>query len=149
LSTIVSSEISVRTFDAQVRGPVFEEQARSWVQSFADEETLGGPPDHVGPSGVVVDGVEHQIDVAVASAEVPDAPPSERSVLAIGEAKSGEVVGQGHLRALERARAALGSRAARAKLVLFAPTFAGDLVELAGRRHDVELVDLERLYHGT
>jgi hypothetical protein len=51
--------------------------------------------------------------------------------------------------ALERARAALGSRAARAKLLLFAPTFAGDLVKLAERRHDVDLVDLERLYHGT
>jgi AAA+ ATPase superfamily predicted ATPase len=139
----------VRSFDAQVRGPVFEEQARSWVERYADEETIGGLPDHVGPSIVVVDGVEHQIDVTVASSERPDLSPSARPVIALGEAKAGEAVGVPHLLALERARAAVGSRAAHAKLLLFATRFARDLVELAGRRHDVELVDLERLYHGS
>lgn len=139
----------VRSFDSQVRGPVFEEQARSWVRRYADEPTIGGSPDHVGPSSVVVEGVDRQIDVAVASSEQPDAAPSERIVTAVGEAKAGETIGMSHLRALERARAVLGPRAAQAKLLLFAVRFGDDLRSLASRRGDVELVDLDRLYHGT
>src|SRR5690606_13688935 len=54
-------------FDSRVRGPVFEEQARTWVRRFADPETLGGEPDHVGPSSAVIDGTEYQMDVIVAA----------------------------------------------------------------------------------
>lgn len=136
------------TFSSLVRGPVFEEQARLWVRRHADMSTIGGPPDLVGPSAVVVDGRERQLDVVVASAGPADAPPSERRVLAIGEAKAGETVGTGRLTELEHARAALGPRAAGAKLLLFAPAFTTQMSAVAARRHDVELVDLDRLYHG-
>ena len=134
-------------FDSQVRGPVFEEQARTWVRRYAEEPTLGGPADHVGPSTAVIDGTERQLDVVVAGAGRADAPPSERTVLAMGEAKAGETVGTGRLTELEQARAALGVRAAGAKLLLFAPRFTPELVRLAGRRAEVELVDLDRLHH--
>ncbi|QSB13523.1 ATP-binding protein [Natronosporangium hydrolyticum] len=134
-------------FGSRVRGPVFEEQARSWVRRYADPAVLGGFADHVGPSTAVVDGVERQLDVVVA-ADGAGALPSERSVLALGEAKAGETVGTGRLTELERARAALGGRAAHARLLLFAPAFTDELRAAAGRRADVELVDLARLYQG-
>jgi uncharacterized protein len=137
------------SFDSRVRGPVFEEQARTWVRRFADPATIGGPSDQVGPSLVLIGGKEHQLDVVVASADPVDSSPSERSVLAIGEAKAGETVGTGRLTELERARASLGPRAAQAKLLLFAPAFTPELAALADRRTDIELVDLDRLYHGT
>lgn len=136
------------TFDSQVRGPVFEEQARAWVRRHAAASTLGGEADHVGPSTVLVDGKERQLDIVVA-AEDPNTAPAERTVLAIGEAKAGETVGPDRLRTLERARAALGTRAAHARLLLFAPAFTPALSAEAARRSDVELVDLERLYHGS
>lgn len=136
-----------RTFDARVRGPVFEEQARGWVRRHASPATLGGAPDHVGPSTVTIDGTERELDVVVA-ADSEGAPPGERTVLAMGEAKAGEEVGVDRLRILEAARAALGTRAARARLLLFAPAFTRDLTAEAARRPDVELVDLERMYRG-
>jgi len=135
----------VDTFGARVRGPVFEEMARDWVRRFADEATLGGTPHHVGPSGAAVDGVDVELDVVVAGGgDVP----IERDVLAIGEAKAGESVGGRHLARLERVRAALGARAARARLLLFGSAFTNALREDARRREDVELVDLKRLYGG-
>jgi AAA+ ATPase superfamily predicted ATPase len=138
----------VSTFDSQVRGPVFEEQARVWVRRFADPETLGGFPDHVGPSTAIVDGTECQLDVLVA-ADSEGADPAARTVHAIGEAKAGETVGPGQLRRLEKARASLGVRAAHAKLLLFAPAFSPELVTASHARPDVELIDLDRLYEGA
>lgn len=136
------------TFDSRVRGPVFEEQARVWVRRFADPATLGGSPDHVGPSSAMVDGKECQLDVLVATG-AEGAGPSERDVHALGEAKAGEIVGVGHLRRLEKARASLGTRAEHAKLLLFAPAFHADLTRAAHARGDLELIDLDRLYEGV
>lgn len=136
-------------FDARVRGPVFEEQARAWVRQFAATATIGGEPNYVGPSVVTIDGTEYQLDVVVA-ADRSDEPgePSDRVVLAMGEAKSGYTIDEGHLRHLERARSALGSNAASARLLLFAPSFTPELERSAAARSDVELIGLERLYQG-
>ena len=136
------------TYDSLVRGPVFEEQARSWVRRHADPSTLGGDPDHVGPARVVVEGIERQLDVVVAASDPGVTAPSERRVLAMGEAKAGETMGTGRLRALEQVRGALGVRASAAKLLLFAPAFTSSLLTEASARPDVELVDLDRLYQG-
>ena len=136
------------TFDSRVRGPVFEEQARAWVRRYADPATLGGDPAFVGPSSVTIDGTEYQLDVVVA-AGTGGVAPAEREVLAIGEAKAGETVGSARLHHLEQARAALGARAARARLLLFAPAFTHELQRLVSYRDEVELVDLERLYRGA
>ena len=136
----------VDTFGAHVRGPVFEEMTRTWVQRFADLATLGGAPHHIGPSGVVIDGVDAELDVVVTGGgDVP----GERTVLAIGEAKAGESIGGRHLARLERVRAALGARATGARLLLFGSSFAAELAADADRRDDVELVGLERLYRGV
>lgn len=137
------------TFDSRVRGPVFEEQARTWVRRFAAPQTLGGEAVHVGPSQVTIEKKEYQLDVVVAGAAHGDDAPADRPVLAIGEARAGETVGMSHLRHLMRARAALGPNAAGARLLLFAPAFAGDLRRAATEQGDTELVDLERLYRGS
>lgn len=145
----VWSQGLAHVFDARVRGPVFEEQTRQRVRRHADEATIGGPPDHVGPSLITVDGKERQLDVIVAIADDDRTPAIERQITAIGEAKVGEIVDVRHLHALERARFALGQRAMRAKLPVFAPGFTKALTVEADHRDDVELVDLDRLYHGA
>ncbi len=135
-------------FDSRVRGPVFEELARTWIRRHAAPATVGGSADHVGPSIVTIEGSEHELDLVVASADEPSAPPAERAILALGEAKAGETAGSTHLRHLEKARAALGTRAAHARLLLFAPAFTEELRATVARRADTDLVDLDRLYHG-
>ncbi len=132
-------------FDSRVRGPVFEEQARTWVRRFADSSTLS-VRDHVGPSSVNVDSTVRQVDVVVAAAGDE---PSDRTIVAIGEAKSGEALTTAHLHRLERIRAALGERATGSKLLLFGPSIDSPLRAAAESRADVELIDLERLYFGT
>ena len=112
-------------FDSQVRGPVFEGQARTWVRRFCSDRTLPAGA-HVGPSSVSVEGTEHELDVVVAGdGDVP----SQRPVLGIGEAKAGESLGLQHLSHLERVRAAFGSRAVGAKLLLFGSTVDDRLTE--------------------
>jgi len=137
-----------QTFNSIVRGPVFEEQVRTWIRRHADPATIGGSPDHVGPTTVVSKGIERQLDVVVATSGDLTTLPSERGILALGEAKAGERQGRDHLRRLEEVRGTLGARASHAKLLLFGPAFTEGLMKLGEERSDVELVDLERLYHG-
>ncbi len=132
-------------FDSQVRGPVFEEQARTWVRRFASDVTLP-VLDHVGPSAVTIDQKVYQVDVVVAREGTE---PSERPIVAIGEAKSGQTLDVTHLRRLERTRASLGSRATRAKLLLFGPSVHETLRQEAQKRDDIELIDIDRLYQGS
>lgn len=136
------------TFDSQVVGPSFEATARFWTRHFANPETLGGSPDHVGPSTVILsDGQEREVDVVVAAGDSDV--PSNRTILAIGEAKAGEILLDGHLRKLEAVRTALGARAAGAKLLLFGPGVSKDLRGRIDGRGDVEFIDWERLYTGS
>jgi uncharacterized protein len=137
----------LHTFDSRVRGPVFEEQARSWVRRYAGRETLGDSPDFVGPSSASHEGRAYELDLLVA-ADDGAADPSQRRVIAIGEAKAGETIAARHLRRLERARSGLGPRAVKAKLLLFGTEFDAEVQALAGSRRDVELVDLDRMYRG-
>lgn len=133
-------------FTSQVVGPCFEAVTRSWVRHYASPETVGGYPVNVGPT--VVDGPDGnlELDVVVAA---DDGEPSQRTVTALGEAKSGEQLTPRHLRRLEECRAALGRRASDAKLLVVGIDFSKDLLVKAAQRPDVELVDLDRLYHGS
>lgn len=132
------------SFDSQVRGPVFEAQARTWARRFAASSTID-PASRIGPSSVSIDGVEHELDM-VAAADGPT--PARRAITAIGEAKAGETLSLRHLDRLERARTALGRRAVDARLFLFGTAIDPALVTAASKRADVEIVDLHRLYHG-
>lgn len=135
-------------FDSQVRGPCFEDAARYWVRHFAHAETLGGRPDHVGPTTLTLpDGQERQVDLVVAADDA--LVPNERTICAVGEAKAGERITAPHVTRLEEIRTALGPRATAAKILLFGVEFAPDVSALAARRNDLELIDLVRLYEGA
>jgi uncharacterized protein len=137
----------VPTFTSQLLGPCFEAAARYWTTHLAEPETLGGQPDHVGPTTLVLaDGTERQLDVVVAADDA--GPASERTILAIGEAKAGERITLQHLNRLEQARSALGDRALDARLLLFGARHAPEALAAAAERSDVEAIDLERLYRG-
>ena len=133
------------TFNAKVRGPVFEEMARTWVARFASHATLP-VRDFLGPSTVVVGGIERQVDVLVAG---PGAVPNERTITALGEAKAGDLLTTRHLDDLVMFRGALGEDATDATLFLFGERFHQELVTAAAGRPDVQLVGLERLYFGS
>lgn len=133
-------------FSSQVVGPCFESMARTWAQHHAAPETVGGDAANVGTTTVDVHGVTHEVDLTVAAADSDV--PNLRTVTALGEAKAGERITSRHLRRLEECRAALGPRAAGAKLLLVGSEFSPNVTKMAGRS-DVELVDLDRLYQGS
>ncbi len=136
-------------FLGSVIGPHFEALCRDWVQFYADPDTFGGPVSRVG-RGVVNDAARkrsYEVDVvAIGSAEHARHP-----LLAIGEAKWGEVLSIRHLDRLDRIREVLRGRsdvdASTTRLVLFgAAGAADDLRAAATARPDVLLVDLPRIY---
>ncbi len=136
------------TLRAQIFGPAFEELARTWAERFASPATLGGDLERVGQTVVSdpVGRVSHEVDVLV----VGTAPDGAHGVLAVGEAKAGEVMTRRQVERLRRVRELLGSRAVPGcRLLCFGATgFAPEL--LAGQLSpDVELVDLDRLYRGS
>ncbi len=132
------------TLRAQVIGPAFEEVCRSWAERFAAPETVGGEVEAVGAT-VVADRAgraAHEVDVVV----IGTAPDGTRGVLAIGEAKSGEVLAPGHVDRLRRVRALLGDRAVPGcRLLCFG---GGEFAPALRGAADVVLVDVARLYRG-
>jgi uncharacterized protein len=138
----------VPTFRSLVLGPSFEAMAREWTMHMAAQTTLGGAPEHVGSSVIVSAGDPTlELDLVVAADDGGD-DAEGRTVLAIGEAKVIEQFTMQHVRRLEAARAKLGARAANAKLLLFGSEFEPSARRSAQQHSDVELVDLDRLYHG-
>jgi uncharacterized protein len=143
----------IPTFRSQVLGPCFEAMARLWTTHFASQDTLGGSPDHVGPTSLTVTNNEtgatepREIDVVVAADDAIE--PGGRTVYALGEAKVGVRLTMRHVRRLEDARIALGDRAQGAKLLLFGSGFDDAVHASAGTRADLEIVNLERLYEGS
>ncbi|WP_283136108.1 AAA family ATPase [Rhizohabitans arisaemae] len=139
-------------FRDHVLGPHFEHLARTWARWHAVPDTLGGRRTRVA-SGTLSDPANrttHELDVVVFGRD-GDGP--ER-ILAIGEAKSGDVLGRAHLERLERLRRLLAGRDGRAsgdvRLLLFSGTgFMPALTEEASRRDDLQLVDPARLYEGS
>jgi uncharacterized protein len=133
------------SFHSRVIGPSFEMIARYWTSHFAHSAELGGAAAHVGPTVLTLDdGSECELDVVVAADDADVA--SERTVAAIGEAKSAEPLSTRDLTRLERARTALGPRANAATLLLFGSSFSHALVDRARERDDVRLIGLDTLY---
>lgn len=140
---------SAQTIAEKIYGPHFEDLARAWCLQHAAEETLGGTPVSVLPTELPCREHHsgHQIDLVVAK----DAAPGHIS--AIGEAKATRTpVGVSELQRLEHLRGLLP--AARVgqlpKLLLFSLTgFTAGLAAEAAVRGDLELVDADRLYHGS
>jgi len=138
------------TVAGKIFGPHFEDLARKWCFLHASTKTLGGRASNVLPTqlGCPEHRRGHELDVVVTET-VSFA--GDR-IIALGEAKAtSDLVGTAQLDRLEHARALIpAARTGGApKLILFSRSgFSDDLARVAGRRDDVELVDLHRLYHG-
>jgi uncharacterized protein len=135
------------TFKAQILGPHFEGIARAYVRDH-DLEIFGEFADQVG-NAVVNDPLSRtqiEIDVAVTAAESAD----RKRVLALGEAKWGEIIGTDHLDRLSRARELLNERkfdTADVHLMLFsAAGFTEGVRSAAASNPRIHLVDMEQLY---
>ncbi len=143
------------TFRSQILGPHFEHLAREWTRRFADPATTGG---RVGEVGYTVlsdrsSRSKHEVDVVGLPAGARSGKKSS-PIRCIGEAKDSERPRTiGDLHRLERIRSLLvadGSDCADAHLLLFARSgFESPLEAVANDRSDVELVDIDRLYHGA
>ncbi|NUR26095.1 MAG: ATP-binding protein [Catenulispora sp.] len=143
---------SAATFRSKVLGPHFEQLARTWSRWNADMETLGGRRTHVMP-GTLTDPAArtgHDLDVVVFGR----GDDGRERILAIGEAKSGDVIGRAHVERLEKLRDLLVRRDDRAdhdtRLILFSGAgFMDSVRQDAAERPELQLVDLERLYQGS
>jgi hypothetical protein len=135
---------------SRIHGPHFEDLAREWCVSHAASPTLGGEPHQVLPAVLPcrVHRQGHELDVVV----IESSGNQRRRVVAVGEAKAtSDPVGQTQLRRLEHLRDLVPATLAPApaRLLLFSRSgFAPELRREAAARGDVELVDLDRLYHG-
>ncbi|MFE1883136.1 ATP-binding protein [Streptomyces diastatochromogenes] len=142
-------ESSQPRFLSAVVGPHFEQVCREWVAHFAAPETFGGMPIEV-TYGTVPDQGErtsYELDVVVRGAVGQDG----GVLLSLGEAKWDQVMGVGHLERLRRAATLLAGRGVDMSAVRLACySGAGFTEELraAGKRGEVVLVDLARLYSG-
>lgn len=138
------------TVVSKIYGPHFETLARNWTLAHASADTLGGQPTSVRPATIACrrHRTGHEIDVVANQAE----PFAGDRVLAVGEAKStAKPVGDGELGRLEHLRSTLPAdkNGGGARLLLFSCTgFTRELRATATSRSDVELIDLNRLYHG-
>ncbi len=140
-------------FAAGVVGPALEEIARTWTWMHASEATLGGRPTHVGSTVIADPAGRAQLELDVVALDRTAPVAGGPRVLLLGEAKAGTTApGVGDLRRLERARDLLRGRAdvADARLAIVGlGGFDRELRAEEKRRHDVVLVDLDRLYHGS
>jgi AAA+ ATPase superfamily predicted ATPase len=140
---------SQRRFTANVLGPHFEHLCRQWTRHYAPEDVLGDFPHRVG-SGTVNDPAartSHEIDVVAYGLDDDNRQP----LLAIGEAKWGDIMGLGHLDRLIRVRALLTAQnrhgAATARLLCYsAAGFTEELRVRAASDSSIVLVGAEDLY---
>jgi hypothetical protein len=139
-------------FRSLVLGPHFETMARDWARTYASAGTLGGRQRRVG--FVRVDskdeGKGYELDVVVEAAG--EKMGGRTRLIAIGEAKASDRSRTlDNLARLRRLRGELARRADvnGAKLLIFGRSgFDADLRAAAKADHEIELVDLERLYEG-
>lgn len=134
-------------FGSAVLGPHFEQLCRAWATAFAAPETFDGPVAAVGRA-VVNDPARRRtwdVDVAALAAD--------GTLLSIGEAKWGAVMGVEHLDRLRRVRDLLVAQdrpgAARARPACYSGAGFTDELRHAEEAGEVVLIDLARLYTGS
>jgi uncharacterized protein len=139
------------TVACKIYGPHLEDLAREWALAHAAEQTIGGRASWVRPAVLPCQAHRegHELDlVAVASM-----PYEADRVLAIGEVKAtARPVDLPAAERLEHLRALLPPDRVGTppKLLLVGRQgFTNRLIELAARRPDLELVDIQRLYQGS
>jgi uncharacterized protein len=138
------------TVASRIYGPHLEHLARRWCLVHAAPETLGGRAHRVAPATLACREHRqgHELDVVASSS-----PPYEAErVLAIGEVKAtSRQMGVAELARLDHLRSLLPADriGAPPRLLLFGRAgFTAELRAASAGRHDVELVELERLYRG-
>ncbi len=139
---------SRRRFVSNVLGPHFEQTCRDWVLYHADPELFEELPAKVG-HGVVHDAAtrtSHEIDVAVIGVADGGKPP----LLAIGEAKWNDTMGEGHLDRLRHIRDVITRNGkydtSRTKLLCFSGAGFNHKALAAAQTEEIALVDLPMLY---
>ncbi|MFN2496235.1 MAG: ATP-binding protein [Pseudonocardiaceae bacterium] len=136
------------TVAAKIYGPHLEDLAREWCLSHAGFMALGGVAHDVNPATIACPEHRqgHEIDVVVVEASAG----ARRRVVAIGEVKSTvRPISVTTITRLDHLRDLLPDSqvVAPPRLLLFSRAgFTADTLRAAARRHDVELVDLDRLY---
>ncbi len=136
------------TVSARIYGPHFETVARVWCAEHATASTLGGVASRVAPTVVACPEhrSNHEIDVVVTET----ATGRDDRVIALGEAKwTSRPSTVDQLERLDHLRAVLRLDDAVRLLLFSRHGFSRGLHAAADSRHDVELVDLERLYTGS
>lgn len=136
-------------YASNVLGPHVEHVTRYWLRHLAPEDLLRALPATV-ETGTVNDPAgrtTHEVDI-VATGHADDGP---RPLLAIGEVKWGDTVGQAHLDRLRHIRALLAAQgragAADCRLVLTSASgFTDDLEEQARTTDEIVLVHAADLY---
>ncbi|MEV5835093.1 ATP-binding protein [Nocardia sp. NPDC052112] len=139
---------SGRRFVSNVLGPHFEQVCRDWTLHHADPALFADLPAKVG-HGVVHDSstrLSHEIDVAVIGISDGGKPP----LLAIGEAKWNDTVGEGHVDRLRRIRDVITRNdrydTSRTRLLCFSGAGFNDKARTAAESDEVTLIDLSMLY---
>ena len=128
-----------------IYGPHLEWLAAEWVLAHATGEEIGGRPRLVGAGVLAARGQRHQLDLIATE----PAPNGGDHVHAIGEVKADlQRVAVGQLDRLDTIAPLLGARAAPAvqRVLVSRGGFTAELERTASHRHDVTLVDLDRLY---
>jgi hypothetical protein len=138
-------------YSTQILGPHFERICRTWTLNHADPELLSGLPAAVG-QGVLNDpGIKdtQQVDVAVTG--IAGGQNEKTPLLAIGEAKWGEVMGKRHLDRLQRIMSLIEAQgkydASETRLLCFSAVgFTDGLREIAASDRKLLLISAEDLY---
>lgn len=138
-----------KRYASNVLGPHFERVCREWTWHMAPPDLLGDYPNKVA-AGTVSDPANktgHELDLVVFGLADDDSSP----LIAIGEAKSNDLVGLGHLERLRRIRALLADQerlgARHAKLLCFSGAgFTEQLRRIAADSDEVVLVGLDQIY---
>ncbi len=138
------------TFRSKVVGPHFEDLCRAWARWHASPDTHGGHPSRVA-AGTVHDPAartSHEIDVAVFGHHDS----GRETLLALGEAKWNETMGISHLQRLDHIRSLLRTLTTSGgvpRLLCFSGAgFTPELHDAAADDRTIQLIDLQRLYHG-
>lgn len=138
-------------FYKQILGPHFEQICRTWTLNYADPGILGGLPAVVG-QGVINDpSAKETQQVDVAAAGVAETQHGKAPLLAIGEAKWGEVMGRRHLDRLRRIAGLLKAQdkydTSETRLLCFSSAgFTDGLREEAAASQEILLIGAEDLY---
>ena len=133
----------------QILGAHMEQLAIEWVLRFASAETLGGALALVGPTQLDAASEGDARDAQIDLAGVEAGPRGNQHPIFVGEVKATDArVGVDQLTRLDYVVGRLRSRACH-RLLFSRSGFTTDLERQAARRHEVQLIDLYRLYHGS